>query len=139
MAEIAVREKVKEKFIFGCVYDQDVVLPDLVTGPRGSEAALRLEPGQVLDLENYFSPARLARSMSLKIAKKNGWLVPCESENEKVTFKPRIVQGGEAPLNEFDLKLADELDKEEAEINRLRQGQDPLGARAKRIRAQQVK
>ena len=66
MSEVTVKEEAGSKFIFGCVYDQNVVLPDLITGPRGSESALRLEPGQVIDLEDYFSAARLKRARSLK-------------------------------------------------------------------------
>jgi len=125
-----------EKYIFGCMYDQNVHFPDLVTGTRGSEAVLRLEPGQVVDFEDYFSVARLRRSKSLKDALKSGWIVPCESVDTVIEPKKRIHTSGEAPLNEFDLKLAEELDKEDAEMARLRQGHDPLGARARRIREQ---
>jgi len=138
MAEVAEQTKVGEKFIFGCIYDQNVVLPDLVHGPRGSEAALRLEPGQVVDLTEYFTPARLKRSRSLKLALNNGWLIPCEDVTTVITPKKRITRDGEAPINDFDIKLAEELDKEEAELERLKQGHDALGARARRVRAQQA-
>lgn len=139
MAGVAVKTpKAGEKFIFGCILDQDVILPDLVTGPRGSEAEMKLEPGQVVDLEEYFSSARLKRSRSLKIAIKGGWLIPCGSTDETVTPKKRIFQDGEAPINEFDIRLAEELDKEEKELERLKQGHDALGARARVVRAQQA-
>jgi len=138
MAETAVQQEKKDKFIFGCIHDQNVVLPDLITGPRGSEGALRFEPGQVVDLEDYFSGPRLRRSRSLKLAINEGWLIPCKSVDQKVTPKKRIVESGEAPINEFDMRLAEELDKEEAELERLKQGHDALGARARRVRARQA-
>lgn len=139
MGETVVEEQVKAgtKFIFGCIYDQNVVLPDLITGPRGSEAALRFEPGQVIDLEDYFSSARLKRSRALKVALSNGWLIPCKSIDEVIKPKLRIMTSGEAPINAFDIRLAEELDKEEAELDKLRQGHDALGARARRVRAAQ--
>lgn len=127
-----------EKFILGCIHGQNVILPDLITGPRGSESALRFEPGQVLDLEDYFSAARLRRSRALKLAISNEWLIPCDSTEDTVTPKMLVMQGGEAPINEFDIRLAEELDKEEAELERLKQGRDALGARARRVRAQQA-
>lgn len=143
MSETMVEDQVEvgagEKFIFGCIYDQNVVLPDLITGPRGSEAALRFEPGQVVDLEEYFHPAKLKRSRSLKVALNNGWLIPCADVQEVITPKQRIMTSGEAPINEFDLRLAEELDKEEAELDRLKQGHDTLGARARRVRSEQAK
>jgi len=124
-----------ERFIFGCIYEQNVLLPDLITGPRGSEASFRFEPGDVVDLEEYFTPQRLRRSRSLKVALNSGWLKPCKSVDEKITVERTIVQSGEAPLNEFDIRLAEELDKEEAELERLKQGHDALGARARRTKA----
>lgn len=143
MAGVATEEKVEEKagekFIFGCIHNTNIILPDLLTGPRGTESALRFVPGEVLDLEEYFSPGRLKRARSLKLALNNGWLIPCKSVDEKITPKKWIATDGEAPINEFDLKLAEELDKEEAELERLRQGHDALGARARRVKAQQAK
>jgi hypothetical protein len=91
MAKAAVVEQeVQENFIFGCVHDQNVILPDLVTGPRGSETALRFEPGQVIDLAEFFMPSKLRRSHSLKMAVKSEWLVPCETVDEVVTPKQRV-------------------------------------------------
>ena len=138
MSETVAEEKVEEKFIFGNIHNEEVVLPDLTTGARGEERAFKFSPGAVVDLEEFFRPAALRRSHSLNVAKDHGWLIPVPSKDSKVEHAgPRITSGGEAPLNEFDERLAELLDKEDEEERRMRAGQDALGARARRIHEMQ--
>ena len=133
MAEVDTTEKVAE-FIFGNFHDESIHFPDLTSGPRDSTRAFRMEPGQVLDLEDFFSAAKLRRSHSLKQAVTEGWLKPVKDANVAMEAKTRKFESGEAPRNAFDDRLADLLDKEDEEEERLKSGRDPLRARANRGR-----
>ena len=128
-------EKTKESFIFGNAHAEEIVFPDL-TSPGQSE--FKMKPGDVLDLEDFFTPAKLKRSRSLKLALNEGWIKKCKSLSEKVPTSKNIMQSGEAPLNDFDMRLADELEKEAKEEERLRRGSvDTLGSRARAAKAAQ--
>ena len=136
MSEAVTKEMDKELYIFGNIHDEEIVFPDL-TSP-GSTAAFKMAPGDVVDLEDYFTSAKLRRSRSLKLALNSSWIKPCKSVKEEIITKKRQLPSGEAPLNEFDFRLAEELEKEAAEEARMKQGSvDTLGARARKALADQ--
>jgi len=122
------------EYIFGNIHDEALHFPDLISGPRDSTRAFRMEPGQVIDLEDYFTAVKLRRSHSVKQALEAKWLKRCKTTSETIVPNKRKYESGIAPINDFDEKLADLLDKEEKEEEALKSGRDPLGARARRVR-----
>lgn len=129
--ETTSEDTVGEKFIFGNIHQENVVLPDLETGPEGARQAFRLEPGEVADLARYFDVSELKKSRSLDLAVNSGLIKPCKSLDEKITVVEKKLTSGIAPLNEFDIRLAEELKKEEEELDRLKQGRDGLASRVR--------
>ena len=117
--------------IFGNYYSEDVVLPDLETGPEGARQAVKFVPGQVRDLGRFFEHKDLNKSLSLDLALVNGWLKPVDDINTEIKVYIASLPGGIAPPNDFDRKLKEELLKEQAEEDRLREGRDGLAARVK--------
>ena len=135
--EKQVKEAVKEVYVFGNISDQDIVFPDLIVGPNNTGPAFKILPGEVVDLEEFFTVQRLKRARYISIAKEKGYIRACES-GEKIAVNKRIMSSGLAPLNEFDLTLAEELDKEEVEMQKMKAGSvDTLGARARAELARQ--
>lgn len=122
---------VKEKFIFGNIHPEDVVFTDLETGPDGAKQAFKMAPGDVVDLEGFFEEKDLRKSRSLKIAINEGWIRPCKTTDEKLEVPDVTLQGGKAPINDFDRRLAEELKKEDDELERLKAGRDGLASRVK--------
>jgi len=122
---------VEEKFIFGNVHPEDVVFTDLETGPESAKQAFKMLPGDVVDFAEFFDAKELRKSRSLRIAIQNGYIIPCETQDDKVEVPELVFQDGIAPLNEFDRRLAEELKKEAAELERLKAGRDGLAARVK--------
>lgn len=123
--------KAKVKYLFGNVHPEDIVFTDLETGPDGAKQAFKMAPGDVVDLEDYFDEKDLRVSRSLKIAINSGWIRPCKSLDEEIEVPVITLQGGRAPINEFDRILAGELQKEKDELERLKEGRDGLASRVK--------
>lgn len=95
--------------------------------------SLRLTPGKPVDLLRFFDERQIKASMSLAEAWVNSWVrytdsaepVPVPSKEEWVRSEGAF----EAPPNEFDLKLAEAIRKEQEEEDKLRRrSRDPLGA-----------
>lgn len=122
---------VELEYLFGNVHPEDIVFTDLETGPDGAKQAFKMAPGDVVDLKDYFEEKDLRVSRSLKIAIKEGWIRPCESLDEKIEVPVLTLQGGIAPINNFDIQLAQELKKENDELERLKAGRDGLASRVK--------
>lgn len=118
------------KFIFGNVHPEEVVFTDLETGPESARQAFKMAPGDVVDLEEFFEEKDLRKSRSLKIAIQSGWIKPCKRD-EKIDVTVHQLQEGIAPPNDFDRRLKEELQKEAAELERLKAGRDGLAARVK--------
>lgn len=125
---------VKVKFLFGNVHPEDVVFTDLETGPEGAKQAFKMAPGDVVDFEDYFDEKDLRTSRSLKIAINEGWIIPCKSLDEKIEVPVLTLQDGKAPINAFDIRLAEELQKEADELERLKAGRDGLASRVKDLK-----
>lgn len=122
---------VKVKYLFGNIHPEDVVFTDLETGPDGAKQAFKMAPGDVVDLEEYFEEKDLRKSRSLKIAINEGWIIPCKTLDEELEVPDVSLTEGRAPINDFDRRLAEELKKEEAELERLKAGRDGLASRVK--------
>jgi len=134
MSEVATE---KELFVYGNYHDEELVFPDLKS--MGSNAEFKMGPGEVVNFEDFFTTAKLKRSRSLNMALTRGWIKPCGLD-EVITITKKITASGEAPLNEFDIRLAEELEKEAKEEERLRRGSvDTLGARARKALASKEK
>jgi len=119
----------KESYIFGNITDQDIVFPDLIVGTGNTGPAFKLQPGEVVNFEEFFSPQRLKRARSIAIAKERGLIKEC-APGEVIEVKKRIYTSGPAPKNEFDILLEEELKKEQEEQERLRASSiDVLGSR----------
>ena len=115
-----VEVEVVEKYIYGNISDQTVILPDLIQGSLPTGPTFKIEPGQVVDLLEYFTAQKLKRCRSLKIAMDGKFLKKCDSVDEVITPKKRDVSG--FMRNEFHEAL-DALEKKEQEDNkRLRPG-----------------
>jgi len=121
---------VKTKYIFGNIHPEDVVFTDLETGPESAKQAFKMFPGDVVDFEEFFEEKDLKKSRSLRIAIQTGLIKPCKL-GEKIDVPKIEFKDGIAPLNEFDRRLAEELKKEAAELERLKAGRDGLAARVK--------
>lgn len=119
------------KYIFGNVHPEEVVFTDLETGPDSAKQAFKMVPGAVVDLREFFDEKDLRKSRSLKIAIDEGYIKPCETLDEKIEVPVLQLEGGIAPLNAFDRRLAEELKKEADELERLKAGRDGLAARVK--------
>lgn len=117
--------------IFGNFYCEDIILPDLETGPEGSRQAMKFIPGQVRDLSRFFELKELNKSLSLDLAIREGWLKAVDSIDTELQVDIASLPGGIAPPNDFDRKLKEELLKEKAEEDRLREGRDGLASRVK--------
>jgi len=114
---------------------QNLVLSDLVTGPTGNERTFKYNPGEVHDLAVYFDEKDLKRSKSLRDAMDAGWLKLVGENTASVSLVPNPLGNGPAPANEFDDRLVDLLDQEEAEEARLKESTaDALANRARRVR-----
>ena len=118
-----------EKFIFGNYRSETVVLPDLEIGPESARQALKLDPGEVYNLLDFFPEEVLRRSFSLKIAVRDGLLKPCASVDEKIDVVKQVLGQGIAPPNEFDRRLREELIKEKKEEEQLKASVDMLASR----------
>lgn len=119
------------QYIFGNVHPEEVVFTDLETGPDSAKQAFKMLPGDVVDLREFFDEKDLKKSRSLKIAINEGYIRPCKTLDEKIEVPVLKLEGGIAPLNEFDRRLAIELKKEADELERLKAGRDGLAARVK--------
>ena len=117
--------------IFGNYYNEDVVLPDLEVGPEGTKQAIKFTPGEVRDLSRFFETKELDKSLSLDLALTKGWLKSVENMDVDIDVPIMSLPGGIAPPNDFDRKLKEELLKEKAEEDRLREGRDGLASRVK--------
>lgn len=119
----------KVKYIFGNIHPENVVFTDLETGPDGAKQAFRLEPGEVADFEGFFEESDLRKSRSLKIAIQSGWIKPCKTTAEVIDVTVHRLSDGRAPINDFDRRLAEELKKENEELERMKAGRDGLASR----------
>jgi len=119
-----------------------VIVDDLRRGAvQGVSAGqcLRLLPGQPINLLRFFDKQAIIASMNLATAFAQGW-VTSTSTSEDVPIAssaPWVREEGtyQAAVNTFDIKLADLIEKDNAEEEKLkRSSRDPLSARARMIR-----